>query len=166
MLRKGSAHFREAFYCEQQLSKTDELYECLCICVLRIHRSSSVHSKLNLRTWALPQHKTTACRRELEPRCECAGSIYRQQRSVSTCFYVSVLCSSAMRSPLWHPWHLLWNASGGSTSIAAAGQGAPGRAQATRPGNLKIQKIIICKITGKKWFYFVSIINFVLYWLR
>lgn len=73
----------------------------LYICVLRIHRSSSVHSRLKLhRKEAGFQHKISPCRRELEPRYECAVTVYRQQRSIFLCVKVYVFCPSATCSPL------------------------------------------------------------------
>lgn len=46
------------------------VYTCfLFICLLRIRKSSSVHSRLKLiRRKAPAQHKIARCRRELEPR--------------------------------------------------------------------------------------------------
>lgn len=111
-----------------------------CMCVLRIHRSSSIRSRLKRHTReAHAQHKIAPCRRELELRYECVVTVYKQQRSILLCVYVCIFCPSVTRSPLWHPWHLLWNASGGSISFAAAGQRAAGREETARHGNLKIQ---------------------------
>lgn len=46
-------------------------------------------------------------------------------------------------SSLWHPRHLLWDASGGSISSAAAGQGDANREEAARLGNQKNTKILL-----------------------
>lgn len=61
---------------------TKNLYEYVYICLLRTQRSSSIRSRVTLRTEAPTQHKITLCRRELEPRYEAVFSTYRQQRSI------------------------------------------------------------------------------------
>lgn len=65
----------------------------VCICVFRIRRSSSDHSRLKLRTERPAQHKITLCRSGSEPRWErhfrVQSSVFLQ---VYTCF--CVLCHS------------------------------------------------------------------------
>lgn len=69
-----------------------------------------------------------------------------------------VFYAAAAGSSLWHPWHLFRDASGGSISPAAAGQGAPSGAEAARNGIM---------ITWSISFHLLSLniilIDFVLY---
>ncbi len=65
---------------------------CFYVCVLRIHRNSSVHSRLKLNRRGEPaQLKIAHCRRECEPRCECVLTFIRQQRAIFLCVDVSPL---------------------------------------------------------------------------
>lgn len=75
--------------------------KCVCICLFRTHRSSSDPSRLKLHRGGPPtQHKTAPCRRESEPRYECAVTVYRQQRSVFPCVHVCFSCPSVTCSPV------------------------------------------------------------------
>ena len=112
----------------------------MCICIFRIRRSSSNHLRLRQhRRMAPTQHKISPCRRESELRYDCVVTGFRQQRSsflhVSGC----VFCPTVACSPVWHPWHLLWNAFAGSFCTAAAGEGPACREEAARPGNMRMQ---------------------------